>query len=498
MTFVVIFIFVAGLYYWFITERQIKELKNHSSTNNKEPNDNTDVNINNVEIDTNENNSEDDGIYDQSTRHAQNVIAAALSKEAPTPAATLTSESSTTTAPAPAPTSTPTLTTPSQTTISSSFDEQQWNSVVSENISTIKNIIELYQKQNNTIVEQEFEFEPNTARKIAWTKILNNGLPIAAKATRLYQAYDQAVSSIKQAIVRRQIIQSSKNSDNTKAGDPGYYIKQRHSYKSLNYEASKILSIYDEFRELNRAGKKLVIEIDSTTKITTKQGYNVPELVCQLNNDLSKISEFYKEKYINKLKYEELYDLSQDWPELDSDSPSGIYYFFKETSYYQKYTEQIISNNTTDRMQLCHNEWIKLINECNQFLDKANDLRLELMLETKSCGRSIKYNYDDSDHPLTLETLLSAEEELEQLYNTFNKFEYTSEPAELCLCKINALMGIQDKLEPNSDIPNGETVQKTIDDLKAISSFASTTVPNINDQIAELRLKFFILNFTLK
>ena len=212
MTFVVIFIFVAGLYYWFITERQIKELKNHSSTNNKEPNDNTDVNINNVEIDTNENNSEDDGIYDQSTRHAQNVIAAVLSKEAPTPASTFTSESSTTTAPAPAPapTSTPTLTTPSQTTISSSFDEQQWNSVVSENISTIKNIIELYQKQNDTIVEQEFEFEPNTARKIAWTKILNNGLPIAAKATRLYQAYDQAVSSIKQAIVRRQIIQSSK------------------------------------------------------------------------------------------------------------------------------------------------------------------------------------------------------------------------------------------------------------------------------------------------
>ena len=70
MTFVVIFIFVAGLYYWFITERQIKELKNHSSTNNKEPNDNTDVNINDVEIDTNKSTSEDDGIYDQSTRHA--------------------------------------------------------------------------------------------------------------------------------------------------------------------------------------------------------------------------------------------------------------------------------------------------------------------------------------------------------------------------------------------------------------------------------------------
>ena len=494
MMFVVVLIFIAGLFYWFITEAKIKKPENTPSTNNKEPNDNTDVNINDVEIDTNKNTSEDDGIYDQSTRHAQNVIAAALSKESPTPAATLTSESSTTTAPI----STPTLTTPSQTTISSSFDEQQWNSVVSENISTIKNIIESYQKQNDTIVEQEFEFEPNTARKIAWTKILNNGLPIVAKATCLYQAYDQAVSSIKQAIVHQQIIQSAKSSDNKKASDPSYYIKQRQSYKSLNYEASKILSIYDEFRKLKRASKNLMLEISSSSEITTRQGYNVPELVRQLNNDLSKISEFYKEKYINKLKYEELYDLSQDWSDLSSDSPTGTYYFFEETSYYQKYTEQIISNNTTDRMQLCHNEWIKLINECNQFLDKANDLRLELMLEAKSCGRSIKYNYDDSDHPLTLETLLSAEEELEQLYNTFNKFEYTSEPAELCLCKINALMGIQDKLEPNSDIPNRATVQKTIDNLKAISSFASTTVPNINDQITEMRLKFFMLKSTLK
>lgn len=365
------------------------------------------------------------------------------------------------------------------------LDNTQWINSIKSTLSVIDKALE--QNQDIYASSKKDNIDANINKKdkgtsLRWLKIINKGTPIVERANQLYRAYNIANVRLNVAI------------DFTKDLNTDNITERSHQYKNLFFKTNVLTKIEEKLHNLTKEALEILLEIDSAIKISARQKRDTPSVITELQKNLTKLTEFYYNS-CNKSSLIKIQDAAEGGSRIDYDV-LNVQSTFEGAGYINDYTKLILTNNTdSDKMIKCREEWSKLINSCFQYFNKINKDKSYLLDNLNNAAHLI-IEANNNNSPLAQDTIKSIDTILSNINLAFNGFDFDYKFASNRIEQINALIYTQNKIDENSIIPNTETVQKIINELKSLMDLTKTTLPDVGNQFSLTRIEFLIMKYT--